>query len=1590
MAMNVSLDPSNPDDKCSRYDVLSWINETLETNFTQVEQCRSGACFCQLMDLLFPGSIDMSKVKFESQKRSDFKHNYNLLETAFRKSGIKQTVPVKQLLTGKFRPNFTFLKWFRKFFFANERQGREYNPVEARNGQDIVQIDEPVKSPRSWKNARESGRVRDKSDKDMELNGTRRPLTYDSKWERSFKWIRASHRGDNCAYCTLCDHNIILHAGFFDLKQHQQTQKHMKNEMGELNSSGTKYIKNSLSCSETMLLFIQNHCLSSLPSNISKVSQRTANYILGLNYPIDIVSACKMNPYCIYIYGQVPLYAESRESTSCHVVLVGFFEEKQARYCIRLLDVFQAEDGSSVSGCLVNVLQKFELPAGNMVAFYINDSEQTSGSVVSQIQELNPKVIDLGGLYSMPDSACSSGLQTQSNQVHELIANIYEHFSTCSTSNDKLKMLFADIEGLKDIRASLSHSCEEFCVLVQRMLEMWSDLLSYFASCNENRDKTKQICLQLENPKIRITLMFLDHALGPLRAFEQHLQQSKCSVRANLVQILREASGLLRSYASSFLCPQAVIRYLKERDPAILENSTFCLPATELSLGGAVEDFISAREEELADSINVFHTECLAFYKTLTTSIADSLPLSDSVLRGISQLLSPAGRLKVTGKSIVDLAVQFDICSKPEDSAKLTDEFLEYQLVEDEDDSSSTLSLEQYWCNVLKTFPAESIFKRLVLCFLVMPCPSLEAENIFAQAVENGDVAHWEDSSGESDTDLTKDLDSNDDSSLDHAEVMISPIRNGQMKNSREMVQHSDTVKPCVVRLEKITSQREMNLKDGADDDIWTSSAMHEASVRGIYGWESSLRQKPQERTVFQAGTGTWSKPVNPDKDCKPEVVKNNSRSSASNSPSPKSGKREQAYHDGKGYAIGELVWGKVKGFSWWPGLVVVWKGRVLPVSMRRVEWFGDGMFSEIHTEGLLPFAAFAKCFCTKSYEGLPTYKNAIYQILELAAERCGKNFLPSKKKGEEVKAMLDWAFGGFKPTGPDGFLPPVDSSTSKTESDSSVSDYQPPAKRKYVIKNRQSVQDYTRDQMVHEVTVKGRNIEDFCLSCGSANTEIFHPLFKGSLCFKCKENFTETLYRYDEDGYQSYCTVCCAGLEVILCGNASCCRCFCKDCLNTLVGPETFDKLKEVDPWSCYICLPSKCYGVLKLRPDWSVRVQEYFANNSAFEFVSFILILLKLTSAERNYDVGNKELLSMKAAIEEWQHWLEGATNPFQVITNHRKLEYIKGKARWALFFTRFHFTVMYRPGSKNGKVDALSRCHDRQSESRSGTHSPPIHHPCSMNWDIMEDIQREQQQEPPPLNVLQIRSISRTVIRIIQNAFWWLNMIQSISSFVKSCSIYAQSKTSKELPFGLLQPFPIPQQPRSHLSIDFFTGLHNSNNFTTILVIIDRFLKSCRLMPLKGLPTAMEIALALFHNVFRVYGLPEDIVSGTQFTSQVWKAFCKQLDINISLTSGYHPQSNGQVERLNQEIGRVSTMGRIRSEFAHPFLYRTHPIPESFQRCLQWMTGYTIVRGFGSAFMFVSSGRYGSRKSTPTNIGTHILPTNQDKGSGSPPEK
>ena len=147
----------------------------------------------------------------------------------------------------------------------------------------------------------------------------------------------------------------------------------------------------------------------------------------------------------------------------------------------------------------------------------------------------------------------------------------------------------------------------------------------------------------------------------------------------------------------------------------------------------------------------------------------------------------------------------------------------------------------------------------------------------------------------------------------------------------------------------------------------------------------------------------------------------------------------------------------------------------------------------------------------------------------------------------------------------------------------------------------------------------------------------------------------------------------------------------------------------------------------------------------------------------------------------------------------------------------------------------------------------------------------------------------------------------MDADVKSFVSACPVCAQNKSSTRPSAGLLRLLPVPRRPWSHLALDFVTGLPASAGNAVILTVVDRFSKFTRFLPLPKLPSDKETADLLVLEVFCVYGLPSDIVSdrGSQFTSAVLKAFCSAVGATISLSSGYHPQSNGQAERANQDL-------------------------------------------------------------------------------------
>ncbi len=148
------------------------------------------------------------------------------------------------------------------------------------------------------------------------------------------------------------------------------------------------------------------------------------------------------------------------------------------------------------------------------------------------------------------------------------------------------------------------------------------------------------------------------------------------------------------------------------------------------------------------------------------------------------------------------------------------------------------------------------------------------------------------------------------------------------------------------------------------------------------------------------------------------------------------------------------------------------------------------------------------------------------------------------------------------------------------------------------------------------------------------------------------------------------------------------------------------------------------------------------------------------------------------------------------------------------------------------------------------------------------------------------------------------------RDIRRFVALCHVCAQTKPSNTPPAGLLRPLPIPSRSWSHIALDLVTGLPLSAGNTVILTVVNRFSKAAHFIPLPKLPSACETAQVMVDHVFKIHGLPSDIVSdrGPQFASQFWREFCRQIGASPALSSGFHPQTNGQAERTNQILGRM----------------------------------------------------------------------------------
>jgi len=160
----------------------------------------------------------------------------------------------------------------------------------------------------------------------------------------------------------------------------------------------------------------------------------------------------------------------------------------------------------------------------------------------------------------------------------------------------------------------------------------------------------------------------------------------------------------------------------------------------------------------------------------------------------------------------------------------------------------------------------------------------------------------------------------------------------------------------------------------------------------------------------------------------------------------------------------------------------------------------------------------------------------------------------------------------------------------------------------------------------------------------------------------------------------------------------------------------------------------------------------------------------------------------------------------------------------------------------------------------------------------------------------------------IELIRRNFWWPKMNERIIDFVQSCPECQQNKATRHHPYGLSSPLELPYPPWQSIAMDFITELPLSEGHDQLLVVIDRFTKMAHYIPLrKDGKTAADLAITFAREVWKHHGLPTDIVSDrdSRFTSEIWWEFLWHSEIRPQMSTVFHPQTDGQTERLNQTI-------------------------------------------------------------------------------------
>jgi hypothetical protein len=208
----------------------------------------------------------------------------------------------------------------------------------------------------------------------------------------------------------------------------------------------------------------------------------------------------------------------------------------------------------------------------------------------------------------------------------------------------------------------------------------------------------------------------------------------------------------------------------------------------------------------------------------------------------------------------------------------------------------------------------------------------------------------------------------------------------------------------------------------------------------------------------------------------------------------------------------------------------------------------------------------------------------------------------------------------------------------------------------------------------------------------------------------------------------------------------------------------------------------------------------------------------------------------------------------------------------------------------------------------------------------------------------------------------------MQQDIRHYVRTCDSCRRNKPSNQCPGGLLQPLPIPQQRLEQISMDLVVGVPKTTRGNSgIAVFVDRLFKEIKTAPISDDTTAPVIAKTYFDTVFRHKGLSRVIVSDRdpRFTSNFWRTLFRLLGSQLSFSTAFHPETDGQTERANQVI----------EEMLRHYVSARHTDWDLYLALVEFAYNNSMQASTGRSPFYLNSGQH------PLTPGSPLKPPSSD---------